>query len=83
MFRKKGIPHTARDFSLSLSLSAQRKSRAKPLRDVALKLFVLAVGATAQGYLFQAPFPRQALPAAALGLAVYGVAPPLNLVLRS
>ena len=46
---------------------AQGKSRAKPLRDMALKLFVLSVGATGQGYFFQAPFPRQALPAARAG----------------
>ena len=32
---------------------APGKSRAKTLRDMALKLFALAVGATAQGYLFQ------------------------------
>jgi len=53
---------------------AQGKSRAKTLRDMALKLFALAVGATAQGYLFQAPA-RPAFPAAALEPAVYGAAP--------
>jgi len=33
------------------------KSRAKTLREMALKLFAFAVGASAQGYLFQAPAP--------------------------